>query len=69
MKDYNKKNSKLVRIDNEIYKKAFDMSIDLSKIEGKKISIKEVLSRPIRDYRVIDKLLQGSTERRLGLKR
>lgn len=62
------KNSKLVKFDRDLYNKAFQVSLKASEIEGKKISVKEIIERPIRDDRVIEKLLEGSRERRMGLR-
>lgn len=62
-------NKKPFKLDADIHKKVMELSIQLSSIEGRKVSMREVVERPLKDERVIKELIRGSELRRMGLKK
>lgn len=64
----NKRKSRLIKVDEEAHRLSRELSFELSKIEGKRVAQGEVISRAIKNDEIIQRLIFGSKQRRMGLK-
>lgn len=69
MKDKAHRMRRALQLDNETHDRLKQLKRELSAIENRDLSMKEITKRVLGSDDIINRLRLGSTERRLGLKR